>query len=136
MLVDFGLKFAIGSSLSALGCAKLGKILITSDAQRRIVSYKEKKTKLKKWNKMNVRQHSSGKSPVEEAPQLFLPGPGTAESRQQVKYLPTGKSRTVFLFSLTTMNVKQYKRREVINLFKIYLLLDNLSCYAFTFAQH
>ena len=68
--------------------------------------------------------------------QLFLPGPGTAESRQQVKYLPTGKSRRVFLFSLTTMNVKQYKRREVINLFKIYLLLDNLSCYAFTFAQH
>ena len=44
MLVDFGLKFAIGiSSLSALGCAKLGKILITSDAQRRIVSYQEKK---------------------------------------------------------------------------------------------
>ena len=43
-LVDLGLKFAIGiSSLSALGCAKLGKILITSDAQRRIVSYQEKK---------------------------------------------------------------------------------------------
>ena len=54
MLVDFGLKFAIGiSSLSALGCAKLGKILTTSDAQRRIVSYKETKTKQKNEMEQN-----------------------------------------------------------------------------------
>ena len=54
MLVDFVLKFAIGiSSLSALGCAKLGKILITSDAQRRIVSYQETKTKQKNEMEQN-----------------------------------------------------------------------------------